>query len=88
MNQDYTYLHTNRYIEVADLGLASTLQYLGFSIVAINKDPKEYPKANFVFEKTEELDNAISRYWQGLLLVEPKVYWNTTRELKSRIRGN
>lgn len=86
--KNHTHLSTDKYTEVNDLNLSSTLQYLGFSIVTINRDPKEHPKVGFVFEKTKELEDAISRYWQGLLLVEPKSYWNIARELKSRVRSN
>lgn len=86
--KNYTYLHTDKYTEIGDLNLSSVLQYLGFPVVAINRDPKEHPKVGFVFEKSPELEDAVSRYWQGLLLVEPKSYWNIARELKSRVRSN
>jgi hypothetical protein len=86
MKSDYKYLQTNQHIEVSDLALASSIQYLGFPVIAINRDPKEHPKVSFVFEKSDELNSAIYRFWEGLLLVEPKAYWNTARELKSRIR--
>ncbi len=88
MTPDYKILNTNKHIEISDLALASALQYLNFTVIAINKDPKEHPKVTFVFEKTDELNNAVYRYWEGLLLVEPKSYWNTARELKGRIRTN
>ena len=87
MKPNYTYLQTDKYTEVGDLSLASVIQYLGFPVVATNRDPKEHPKVTFVFTKSPELDNAISRYWEGLLLVEPKLYWNIARELKTRIKS-
>ena len=86
MKSDYKYLQTNQHVEVSDLALASSIQYLGFPVIAINRDPKEHPKVTFVFEKSDELSNVIYRFWEGLLLVEPKAYWNISRELKSRIR--
>ena len=85
---DYKYLYNDNYTEVSDLALASAIQYLGFPIIALNRDPKERPKVSFVFEKSDELNNVIHRYWEGLLLIEPKAFWNTARELKSRIRAN
>ncbi len=88
MTLDYKILNTNKHIEISHLALASTLQYLNFTVIAINKDPKDNPKVTFIFEKTNELNNAIYRYWEGLLLVEPKAYWNITRELKGRIKTN
>lgn len=86
MKLDYKYLHDGKYLEISDLALASSVQYLGFPVIAINRDPKEHPKVTFIFEKSDELNNAVYRFWEGLLLVEPKTYWNVTRELKSRIR--
>ena len=86
MKSDYKYPYNNNQIAVTDLALASSIQYLEFPIIAINRDPKQFPKASFIFEKSDELNDAIYRYWEGLLLVEPKSFWNTARELKSRIR--
>ncbi len=88
MKSDYKYINTNKHTELADIALVSAIQYLGFPVVTINRDPKEHPKVSFIFEKSDELNNAIYRYWEGLLLVEPKAYWNIARELKSRIRTN
>jgi hypothetical protein len=83
---DYKYLYSDKYTEVSDLALASAIQYLGFTVIALNRDPKDHPKVSFVFEKSDELNNAIHRYWEGLLLIEPKAFWNIARELKSRVR--
>lgn len=88
MKTDNRYIYNDIHIELSDISLVSSLQYLNFPIVAISRDPKEYPKVSFIFEKSDELNNAIHRYWEGLLLVEPKAYWNIARELKSRIRAN
>ncbi len=86
MNTKYTYLSQDKHLELSDMGLIATMQYLEFPIVAVNRNPKEHPKVGFVFSKTPELDNAISQYWQGLILVDPKNYWSIVRELKSRIK--
>lgn len=88
MKSDYKYIYNNKHLEVSDLALASSIQYLGFPLVAINRDPKVHPKVNFIFEKSDDLNSAIHRYWEGLLTVEPRAYWNIARELKSRIRTN
>jgi hypothetical protein len=88
MKSDYKYLYNDKHTEVSDLALASAIQYLGFTVIALNRDPNEHPKVSFVFEKSDELNNAIHRYWEGLLLVEPKSFWNIARELKSRVRAN
>lgn len=88
MKSDYKYLYNDKHIEVSDLALASTIQYLGFPVIVLNRDPRESPKVSFIFEKSDELNNVIYRYWEGLLLVEPKNFWHIARELKSRIRTN
>ncbi len=75
------------YIEISDFSLVSVLVgCLGFSIVKMRADPKEYPKVIFVFSKTKELEQAIAGFWEGALRVEPKSYWSAIREIKSRIR--
>lgn len=86
MKSDHKYIYNDKHTEVSDISLASCLQYLNFKIIAVNRDPKTHPKVSFVFEKSDELNNAIHRYWEGLLLIEPKAFWNIARELKSRVR--
>jgi len=75
-------------IEISDLSLVSALAgCLGFSILEIKAEPNEYPKVKFVFERSEKLEETITKFWNGSLLVEPKSYWSAIRELKSRIRS-
>lgn len=85
-----TYLYMKNYVHIdkgiEDLALASTLYYLGFSIIRIEE--KGNPKVSFIFEKSNELEDTIGRYWDGLLLVDPKLFWGTVRELKSRVKGH
>lgn len=86
-NKEFEFLDTDEHEMFSDLALCSALQFLGFPVVAINRDPKECPKVGFVFKKNKELDDAVSQFWNGSLSVEPKGYWNASRELKSRIHG-
>jgi len=76
------------YIEISDLALVSALQCLGFSFIRTKGDPDEYPKIRFIFSKTNKLERIITNFWDGTLLVEPKNYWRTVREIKSRIQRN
>lgn len=87
MNNNFEYLDTDKHTLFSDLALCSVLHYLSFPIVAIDRDPKEYPKVSFVFKKSKKLDDAVNQFWNGSLSVEPKGYWNASRELKSRIHG-
>ncbi|OGK31103.1 hypothetical protein A3F29_03895 [Candidatus Roizmanbacteria bacterium RIFCSPHIGHO2_12_FULL_33_9] len=85
---DFENLTPKKHIEISDLSLVSVLAgCLGFSILEIKADPNEYPKVKFVFERSEKLEETITKFWNGSLLVEPKNYWSAIRELKSRIHS-
>jgi len=86
MNEEYEYLYDEDYVNFTEFPLAVTLMCLGKKLVALNRDPKTPEKIEFVFEKNEAVKNFVTRYWNGELLVEPKQFWNISRELKSRIR--
>lgn len=86
MKQDYKFLYNDKYTEIADISLASTIQYLGFPVIALNRDPRESPKVSFIFTKSAELDDSINKYWQGLTTVEPRAFSNIIRELKTRVK--
>jgi hypothetical protein len=68
--------------ETPELSLASALLALGF-IPLIEKTNSR--KVIFKFEKTPELDKAISDFWNNNLKLNPKQYWNCVRELKARM---
>jgi len=84
---DYEYIDFKEFI-VSDLALASCLLHLGFAVIALDRDPKDYPKVGFVFKKSIELDNVVIQFWNGSLLVEPKGFWDASRGLKSRIHSD
>ncbi len=88
MKNNFKHLNSEEYIETSDLSLVSALGgCLGFSILEIKADPNEYPKVKFVFERSKKLEETITKFWNGSLLVEPKSYWSAIREIKSRIRS-
>ncbi len=72
-------------IMLSEFPLAVTLTALGFLPVSL--DESDSQKVNFVFEKNDAVQKLIEGYWNGNLLVEPKRFWNVSRELKSRIRS-
>lgn len=88
MQYDFEYISNNDQTELTDMSLVSCLVVLGFPVIAFNRDPKEFPKVGMVFKKTKKLEQTVQDYWNGNLLVEPKAFWNTSRELKSRIRSS
>ncbi|MBI4065334.1 hypothetical protein HY409_03115 [Candidatus Gottesmanbacteria bacterium] len=72
----------NKYLISADLALVTTLS-LFFPIQSIDKSIPR--KAQFVFQKTRELEQAVSDYWQQKLSVEPQAYFNQLKFIKARL---
>jgi hypothetical protein len=68
--------------ETTELPLAAALQTLGFMPDVVKSPDNRFL---FVFDKTPELDIAVSDYWANKLKVSPKLQWNNVRELKSRM---
>lgn len=52
----------------------------------ISKDNPRH--ATFHFEDTPERKKLTNDYWQGKALVEPRVYYNNQRELKTLLYDN
>ena len=77
------YLSENDFFESSDLSLVSTLYYFGVSIEAVDKtDPS---RAKFVFTRNKELDALIEGFWSKSLQIEPQGYFNSLREIKTRL---
>ena len=70
-------------IETSELSLAAALLTLGF-VPNVKKSNNQ--KVIFSFEQTQELEKAINDFWNNNLELNPKLYWNAVRELKSRIQ--
>lgn len=77
----------DEHIKISDLGLATTLETLGFHILKLEKDFSRDNLYFFLFEKTRELEKIIQKYWSGDLEVEPKKFWQECRDIKSRINS-
>jgi hypothetical protein len=75
-NQDTTYV-------TYDLALCCTLLCFDFTLAGL--ETTDQRKVGFVFEESEKLQNAIKKYWDNRLVVNPKDYFNTLKDLKSRI---
>jgi len=71
-----------------DLYLASTLVTLKFPVIRIDMQIEGIkPKAigYFNFEETQELKDARSKYNQGMVTVEPRMYINNLQSLKAEV---
>lgn len=71
-----------------DLSLAATLVSLKFYLTGIDyqiEGDKNLPIGYFKFENTPEIQEAKSKFTQGLLLVEPKLFVTNLKSLKSEV---
>ena len=75
------------HIKTAEFPLAVTLLNLGFPIQKLETDATTPSRTIFVFKYSQELEATIDAYWNDGLLIEPKAFFGTTRELKSRMKS-
>lgn len=71
-----------------DITLAATLVTLKFYMSGVDyqiEGEKVSPICYFNFQNSKELQEAIKKYMQSLLAVEPKMYMTNLRALKSEI---
>ncbi len=67
----------------SDYCLATTLITLGYRLVGLDrKDPK---RVFFEFQPTIQLEKNVEAYWDNQLLVSPRDFFNSQRQLKSRL---
>ena len=78
----------NSVVKLTDIGLVSCAVINNFELLSIDRDPKQAPRASFLFEKTKDLENLIDKYFKGDLLVDAKTLLSTLRDVKSRTKIN
>lgn len=66
-----------------DLGLASALVQVGFALSGLDRNNGK--RVEFIFDKTPELEGAVTRFWSGELLVDAQGYFEAIRSIKNRI---
>ena len=66
-----------------DLGLASALVHVGFSLLELDRGNGK--KVELIFTKTRELEEAVKRFWSGELSVDAQGYFEAIRSVKNRI---
>lgn len=76
-------LKESDFFKSSDLSLISTLQLYGYSIEAMDRSNLE--KIVFVIKRDKELDNLIQSFWSRNLKVEPLAYFESLKNIKSRI---
>ena len=73
-----------------DLHMAATLVTLKFFMMNIDyqiEGQKNQAVGYFVFEDSKELRDAMGKYIQGLILVEPREYQENVRMLKAQVQN-
>ena len=75
----------NQYYSTSDLALVTAIS-LFLPIESIDKQNPR--KAEFLFNRTKELNKLIDRYWKKELLVEPRTFFDQLKALKARLYGN
>jgi hypothetical protein len=77
------YDNTNFFLKTSDLALATALSVLGVAIEAMQQTDSE--RMNFIFTKSDKVQDIVNRFWRNELLVEPQAYFNQLKVLKTRI---
>jgi len=73
----------NNYFLTSDLGLASSLVTVGYTVESLDRsDPQ---KIQFIFDRKNNIDDVIQAYWSHELSVSPLAYFNNVKMLKNRI---
>lgn len=78
-----TLLQENDYFKSSDMALCSALCCFGYQIETI--DRQNQSKAVFLIKKDEKIDAVIQAFFTHQLTVEPLVYFNFLKEIKTRI---
>lgn len=71
------------FFKTSDLALATAISVLGIAIEAMQQT--DSGRMNFIFTKSEKVQDIVNRFWRGELLVEPQSYFNQLKVLKTRI---
>ena len=77
------YDDSNFFFRTSDLALATAISVLGIAIEAMQQSDDK--RMNFIFTKSDRVQDLVNRFWRGELLVEPQSYFNQLKVLKTRI---
>lgn len=78
-----TYLKEIDFYKTTDIALVSALSCHGFQIETIDKQNPS--KVIFLIKRSEQLDDMIKSYFTHQLQVEPLMFFNFLKEIKTRI---
>lgn len=75
-------MNNHEYYQTSDIALATIIS-LSFPLVRIT--PQSSGKSFFIFIRSKELEKLVEDYWSGTLKIEPKVYFNQLKTIKTRL---
>ena len=78
-----TLAYETEQFKTSDLALAAAICVCGFAVEGMEQTATE--RVYFLFSKSERLDEMVSRFWRGELLVDPQRYFDQLKLLKTRI---
>lgn len=76
--------HIDDMLNIRDLGLAAALVSLDYQPVGTRND-YESGRVYFIFLKSEEIQEAVDKYWANTLTVKARYYFDAIKMIKSRI---
>lgn len=76
------YISNKDLYQTSDIALGSVLLSYGLKLEAVDKSK---PKAVFYFRKEKGVDQLAEGFWSHNLQVDPLLYFNSLKELKSRL---
>ncbi len=86
MDKQLSTNETKKEKSLADIALVTYLVCENFEIVRIDKPKQSTGKSFFVFNSTDELNAAILKFFNKQARVEPNLFHETLRNLKSYAR--
>lgn len=67
--------------KTSDTSLAAFLHYNGQEALGLMQDPNDSHRKVFVFVKTESTEDSIKEYSDGLVTLNPKLYYKSIRRM-------
>ncbi len=77
------YIKEKDLFESTDIALISALYYFGCKIEAIDKSNPS--RSIFFIQRSKDLDTLIQGFWSHSLQVDPLAYFNSLKEIKTRL---
>ena len=75
---------SSEFTETQDMGISVALICRGFELLDLRSEGTS-KRVVFIFRNSNGIEEAIQDYWSGKLRVDAKLYWNETKNLKTRL---